>query len=373
MEVKKQIKKFWNKYNSKQKVLVTGGMGYIGSHTVVELIDAGFEVYIIDNLCNSNIDVLNGIESITGVRPVFENIDCTDYVAMDNFFRKYEGIKAVIHFAALKSVGESVSTPLPYYRNNVTSLVNILELMPIHKISSFVFSSSCTVYGQPDKLPVDESAPIKKALSPYGNTKQICEDIILDAMHATSYDMKSIILRYFNPIGAHPTAMIGELPNGVPNNLLPYVAQTAAGVRKKLKVYGNDYETPDGSCIRDYINVVDLAQAHVVALTRLIDAKVESVETYNIGSGKGYSVLEILNKFQEVNEVKIPYEIAPRREGDIEQVWANPALANKMLKWKAETSIEDTLKSIWKWQLKLMSSEEEIVEKTKGGKFFSAS
>lgn len=373
MEIKKTIKKFFNKRsNNNEKILVTGGMGYIGSHTVVELIKAGYDICIIDNLCNSNINVLNGIEKITGVRPAFENIDCTDYVAMDRFFSKNEGIKAVIHFAALKAVGESVEKPLPYYRNNVTSLINILELMPIHKIRGLVFSSSCTVYGQPEHLPVSETSPIQKALSPYGNTKQICEDIICDTIHANS-DLRGILLRYFNPIGAHPSAEIGELPNGVPNNLLPYVAQTAAGIRKKLRVFGNDYNTPDGSCIRDYINVVDLAKAHIAAMERMLDENYapESVEVFNIGTGRGLSVLEILKTFEQVNDVKIPYEIVGRREGDIEQVWADATKANNVLGWKAEVSVEDTLKSVWKWQLKLMEKEED--NGPKGGKIIANS
>lgn len=374
MGVTNQIKKlFGSKNNSnKEKILVTGGMGYIGSHTVVELIEAGYEIYIVDNLVNSNIDVLGGIEKITGVRPVFENIDCTDYVAMDKFFSKYEGIKAVIHFAALKAVGESVEKPLPYYRNNVLSLINILELMPIHKVRGIVFSSSCTVYGQPEILPVSENSPIQKALSPYGNTKQICEEIIRDTVHANK-EISSVILRYFNPIGAHPSSLIGELPNGVPNNLLPFVAQTAAGVRKKLRVFGNDYNTPDGSCIRDYINVVDLANAHIAAMRRMLDADVAEdeerrVETFNIGTGKGLSVLEILNTFERVNDVKVPYEIVGRREGDMEQVWADASKANEVLKWKAVSSVEDTLKSVWKWQLKLMEKEEDHGG-DKGGRF----
>lgn len=363
MGVTKQIKKLFGGKNNgnKEKILVTGGMGYIGSHTVVELIEAGYEIYIVDNLVNSNVEVLDGIEKITGVRPVFENIDCTDYVAMDKFFSKYEGIKAIIHFAALKAVGESVEKPLPYYRNNVLSLINVLELMPIHKVRGIVFSSSCTVYGQPEVLPVSEESPIQKALSPYGNTKQICEDIIRDTAHANR-DFSGILLRYFNPIGAHPSALIGELPNGVPNNLLPFVAQTAAGVRKKLRVFGNDYNTPDGSCIRDYINVVDLAKAHVAAMRRILDAEEGEegrVETYNIGTGKGLSVLEILNTFEQVNDVKIPYEIVGRREGDIEQVWADSSKANRELNWKPTMSVEDTLKSVWKWQLKLMEKEED--------------
>lgn len=373
MEIKKTIKRFFNRYSSnREKILVTGGMGYIGSHTVVELIEAGYDICIIDNLSNSCIDVLNGIEEITGVRPEFENIDCTDYVAMDRFFSKHEGIRAVIHFAALKAVGESVEKPLPYYRNNVLSLINILELMPVHKVKGIVFSSSCTVYGQPEQLPVSETSPIQKALSPYGNTKRICEDIIRDTMYANK-EVKGILLRYFNPIGAHPSACIGELPNGVPSNLLPFVAQTAAGIRKKLHVFGNDYNTPDGSCIRDYINVVDLAKAHIAAMERVLDENYEpqTAEVFNIGTGKGLSVLEIIKTFEQVNDVKIPYEIVGRREGDIEKVWADASKANEVLGWQAATSVEDTLKSVWKWQLRLMEEEEDRSVKT--GKSFTNS
>lgn len=340
---------------SGDKILVTGGVGYIGSHTVVALMNAGYEVYVVDNLSNSNINVLNGIEKITGKRPVFENIDCTDYVAMDKFFTKYEGIKAVIHFAASKAVGESVAVPLKYYRNNVVSLVNLLELMPIHKVEGIVFSSSCTVYGQPDILPVDESAPIKTALSPYGNTKQICERIIFDTVHANN-SLKSIILRYFNPIGAHPSAYIGELPNGVPNNLVPFVVQTAAGLHKKIRIFGNDYNTPDGTCIRDYINVMDLAEAHALAVERLLDKDLKAPEVFNLGTGKGLSVMELITRFEAVTGVKVPYEIVGRREGDIEQVWANPSLAQKVLKWKAKTSVDDTLASAWRWQQRCMET-----------------
>lgn len=364
MEVTKQIKKLFGKYNSKEKILVTGGLGYIGSHTVVELIEAGYEIVIVDNLVNSNIEVLNGIKEITGVKPAFENIDCTDYVAMDRFFAKHEGIKAVIHFAALKAVGESVDHPLAYYRNNVLSLVNILELMPVHKVEGIVFSSSCTVYGQPDHSPVSENTPLQKATSPYGNTKQICEDIITDTVKANS-NISSVMLRYFNPIGAHPSALIGELPNGVPSNLLPFIAQTAAGIRKKLSVFGDDYNTPDGSCIRDYINVMDLAAAHVAALRRILDHNVQGVEIYNIGTGKGLSVLEILSTFEKVNEVKVPNEIVGRRPGDIEQIWADPSKANEVLNWKAKVPLEDTLKSVWKWQLHLVENEEDK-DKSKG-------
>lgn len=353
------------------RVLVTGGLGYIGSHTVVELIEAGFDVLIVDNLSNTNIDVLDGIERITEVKPVYENIDCTDFVAMDKFMTKYPGIKAIIHFAASKAVGESVEQPLKYYRNNLTSLVNVLELMPIHKIQNIVFSSSCTVYGQPDRLPVDETAPIKPALSPYGSTKQMAETIIRDACKANP-ELHAILLRYFNPIGAHPSALIGELPNGVPNNLLPYVAQTAAGIRKKLRIFGNDYNTPDGSCIRDYINVVDLAKAHIAAMRRMTDADdFTSVETYNLGTGRGMSVIELVEMFERVNNIKVPHEIAPRREGDIEQVWADPALANRELGWRTEVSMEETLKSVWRWQLHLADLTQN--EKQKTSRFFAGS
>jgi UDP-glucose 4-epimerase len=362
MAVKKTLKKFLNKFSSSEKILITGGTGYIGSHTAVELIKAGYTTYIVDNLSNSNIEVLNGIEQITGVRPVFENIDCTDYVAMDKFFAKHEGISVIIHFAALKAVGDSVQRPLPYYRNNVVSMVNLLELMPIHKIQGFVFSSSCTVYGQPDSLPVDETAPVKKALSPYGNTKQICEEMIQDTTHANP-DIKSIILRYFNPIGAHPTALIGEFPNGIPTNLLPYITQTAAGIRKKLMVFGNDYNTPDGSCIRDYINVMDLARAHLVAVERILNGKVKQNEIYNLGTGNGLSVFELIDAFERVNGVKVPYEITGRREGDIEQVWASPEKANQILKWKTEISVEETLRSAWRWQQYLLEKKENSSKK----------
>jgi len=335
------------------KILVTGGAGYIGSHTVVELQKVGFEVVIVDNLSNSNIDVLNGIEKITGIRPAFENIDCVDYVSMDRMFEKYKDIEAIIHFAASKAVGESVEKPLLYYRNNLVSLINLLQLMPIHKVKNFVFSSSCTVYGQPDVLPVTESAPIKAALSPYGNTKQIGEEIIRDTIHANPC-YQSIILRYFNPIGAHASAEIGELPLGVPNNLLPFVTQTAIGIRKQLSVFGSDYNTPDGSCVRDYIHVVDLAKAHVIAVQRMLNEKTKSrVETFNLGTGRGLSVLEIIETFERVNGVKIPYKIVDRREGDIEKVWADPAYANNELGWTATETVEETLRSAWAWEQNL--------------------
>ena len=336
------------------KVLVTGGTGYIGSHTVVELINEGFEVVIVDNLSNSNIEVLDGIEKITGIRPVFENIDCVDYVAMDNFIDKHGDIDAIIHFAASKAVGESVEKPLLYYRNNLVSLINLLQLMPVHKIKNVVFSSSCTVYGQPDELPVTEKAPIQPALSPYGNTKQISEEIIRDTIHSNPDSYRSVVLRYFNPIGAHASGEIGELPLGVPNNLLPFVTQTAIGIRKQLQVFGDDYNTPDGSCIRDYIHVVDLAKAHVVAVKRMLGNKSKrNYEVFNLGTGRGLSVLEIIKTFEQVNQVKVPYKITGRREGDIEQVWADPTYANEVLGWKAEETVEDTLRSAWNWELNL--------------------
>lgn len=335
------------------KILVTGGTGYIGSHTVVELQKIGFDVVIVDNLSNSNIDVLAGIEKITGIRPAFENIDCVDYVSMDKMFEKHSNIDAIIHFAASKAVGESVEKPLLYYRNNLVSLINLLQLMPIHNIKNFVFSSSCTVYGQPDVLPVTEDAPIKFALSPYGNTKQIGEEIIRDTIHANPC-YQSIILRYFNPIGAHASTEIGELPNGVPNNLLPFVTQTASGLRKQLQVFGNDYNTPDGSCVRDYIHVVDLAKAHVIAVQRMLNEKTkERVETFNLGTGRGLSVLEILETFEKVTGVKVPYKIVGRREGDIEKVWADPAFANNELGWTAQETLEETLRSAWAWEQNL--------------------
>ncbi|MBE6286914.1 MAG: UDP-glucose 4-epimerase GalE [Mediterranea massiliensis] len=337
----------------KERILVTGGTGYIGSHTVVELQNAGYDVVIIDNLSNSNADVVDNIEKVTGIRPAFEQLDCLDYEGLDAMFTKYSGIKAIIHFAASKAVGESVLKPLLYYRNNLVSLINLLELMPKHGVEGIVFSSSCTVYGQPDILPVTESAPTKKAESPYGNTKQINEEIIRDTITSGS-PINAILLRYFNPIGAHPTALIGELPRGVPQNLIPFLTQTAIGIREKLSVFGDDYNTPDGSCIRDYINVVDLAKAHVVAIGRILEKKQkEQVEVFNIGTGRGLSVLELIHAFEESTGVKLNYQIVGRRAGDIEQVWANPDFANNELGWKAETSIEDTLRSAWKWQLKL--------------------
>ena len=338
----------------KQTILVTGGTGFIGSHTTVELIEAGYNVVIVDNLSNSKAEVVDGIEKITGVRPAFENVDLRDKEATENVFKKYTVINGIIHFAASKAVGESVEKPLLYYRNNIVSLVNLLELMPVYGVKGIIFSSSCTVYGQPSKenLPVTEEAPIQKALSPYGNTKQINEEIIHDYIHSGA-NVKSIILRYFNPIGAHPSALIGELPNGVPMNLIPFVTQTAIGVRKELKIFGNDYNTPDGTCIRDYIYVVDLAKAHVKAMARVLDQETEPVEIFNIGTGKGVSTLEVVEGFEKATGVKVNWTYAPRREGDIEKVWGNVDKANKVLGWKAETPLEDVLRSAWKWQLKL--------------------
>jgi len=338
---------------SKKRILVTGGTGYIGSHTVVELIESGYEVIIIDNLSNSNANVLDGIERITGVRPAFVKADCTDIRALRNLFEKYPGISGIINFAASKAVGESVEKPILYYRNNLGTLLNLLELMPEFGVKGIVFSSSCTVYGEPDTNPVTEKAPIKKATSPYGNTKQISEEIITDVINSGA-PIKSILLRYFNPVGAHPTAEIGELPNGVPQNLIPYLTQTAIGIRKELSVFGNDYPTPDGSCIRDFINVVDLAKAHVIAIARMLEDKSDAkLECFNLGTGKGLSVLELINAFERATGVKVPYRIVGRRSGDIEKVWADPTYANTVLGWKAETDIEDTMRSAWNWQLKL--------------------
>ena len=338
----------------KQTILVTGGTGFIGSHTSVELIQAGYDVVIVDNLSNSKVEVLDGIEQIIGVRPAFEQVDLRDAEATENVFKKYPSISGIIHFAASKAVGESVEKPLLYYRNNIVSLVNLLECMPKYDVKGIIFSSSCTVYGQPTKenLPVTEEAPIQKALSPYGNTKQINEEIIHDYIHSGA-NVKAVILRYFNPIGAHPSALIGELPNGVPMNLIPFVTQTAIGVRKELKIFGNDYDTPDGTCIRDYIYVVDLAKAHVKAMQRVLDEDTEAVEVFNIGTGNGVSTLEVVEGFEKATGVKVNWTYAPRREGDIEKVWGNVDKANKVLGWKADTPLEDVLRSAWKWQLKL--------------------
>lgn len=342
---------------SKEKILVTGGTGYIGSHTVVELQNAGYEVVIIDNLSNSNKEVLNGIEKITGIRPVFVEGDCTDIKTLEKLFKENPGIKGIINFAASKAVGESVQKPLLYYRNNLNTLINLLELMPGNGVKGIVFSSSCTVYGEPDTNPIDESAPIKPATSPYGNTKQISEEIIEDYVRSGA-PIKSILLRYFNPIGAHPSAEIGELPLGVPQNLVPYLTQAAAGIRKELTVFGNDYDTPDGSCIRDYIDVVDLAKAHVIAMKRMLDGEdTEPVEIFNLGTGRGLSVLELIAAFENATGVKVPHKIGERRAGDIEKIWADPKKANEILGWKAEIPIEETMNKTWKWQTKISKPE----------------
>lgn len=334
------------------RILVTGGTGYIGSHTCVELMNAGYEVLIADNLSNSNIEVLDGIESITGKRPEFEKIDLCDASKVDELFSNYS-IDAIIHFAALKAVGESVEIPLEYYHNNLESLINLLKAMQKHAVPSLVFSSSCTVYGQPDVLPVTENAPIKIALAPYGKTKQICEEIMQDSIHAIP-SIKGIALRYFNPVGAHKSAMIGELPIGVPLNLVPFVTQTVAGVREKLSVFGSDYNTPDGTAIRDYIYVCDLALAHVVAVERLLDNKnKKAFEVFNLGTGDGVSVMEIIKTFEKATGQKINYEIVARREGDIEKVWADTTFANDELGWKAETPLDEILASAWEWEKKI--------------------
>jgi len=334
------------------KILVTGGTGYIGSHTVVELQNAGFQVVVADNLSNSTADTVDRIEKITGKRPVFVKADCTDALAMRQIFNDNPDISGIIHFAASKAVGESVEKPLMYYRNNLVSLINILELMPQYGVKGLVFSSSCTVYGQPKKLPVTENAEVQPAESPYGNTKQINEEIIRDAI-ASGAPYKSIILRYFNPIGAHPSAEIGELPLGQPQNLIPILTRTAAGLRKELFVFGNDYNTPDGSCIRDYINVVDLSKAHVIAIDRILNTNSPKIEYFNLGTGKGLSVLELISLFEKATGVKVPHKIVGRRAGDIEQIWADPTYANEVLGWKAVENIEDTLRSAWEWQKRL--------------------
>jgi len=337
----------------KPRILVTGGTGYIGSHTVVELQQAGYPVVIIDNLSNSNRAVLDGIEKITGIRPDFVEADCTDIEALKKLFADYPGIKGIINFAASKAVGESIEKPILYYRNNLNALLNLLDLMGPNGVKGIVFSSSCTVYGEPDQNPVTEQSPIKKATSPYGNTKQISEEIITDVI-TSGAPFKSVILRYFNPIGAHPSAEIGELPNGVPQNLVPYLTQTAMGIRKELSVFGDDYNTPDGSCIRDYINVVDLAKAHVIAVERMLnDASEDKIEIFNLGTGLGTSVLGLIDAFERSTGVKVPHKIVGRRAGDIEKVWADPSHANNVLGWKAETSLDDTMRSAWAWQLKL--------------------
>jgi len=335
------------------KILVTGGTGYIGSHTVVELQQSGYEVIIVDNLSNSGIEVLDNIERITGIKPAFEQFDMSDGKKADEFFSRNNGIKAIIHFAASKAVGESVEKPLLYYRNNLVSLINILDCQIKYNIQNIVFSSSCTVYGQPDVLPVTEKTPRKNAESPYGNTKRVCEDILSDTISANS-QLHGIALRYFNPVGAHSSALIGELPLGAPQNLVPFITQTAAGLRGELKIFGNDYNTPDGSAIRDYIHVVDLAKAHVIAIERLLKGNNKlNYEIFNLGTGTGLSVLEVVNGFEKATGVKLNYKIVERRPGDIEKIWADTTFANEELGWKTEKELEETLLSAWNWEKKV--------------------
>ncbi len=334
--------------NSKS-VLVAGGAGYIGSHTVVELINAGYEVVVVDNLSNSDISSLEGINKITGVKPTFYNVDCCDKGALSEVFKRHD-FNSVIHFAAFKAVGESVEQPAKYYRNNLLSFMNVLELMVEYGRRNVVFSSSATVYGDADELPVTEDTPRKPATSPYGNTKQMSEDILRDSVRANS-SLRGIALRYFNPIGAHPSALIGELPRGVPNNLVPYITQTAAGIRECLSIFGQDYPTPDGSCLRDYIDIVDLAKAHVAAIDRMVEERgKESYEVFNIGTGRPVSVFELVHVFEEANNLKLNYKVAPRRAGDVPAVWADTTRANEVLGWRAERALVDTLKAAWQWE-----------------------
>lgn len=340
------------------KILVTGGTGFIGSHTVVELQNEGFEVIIADNFSNSEPFIADRIASITGVSPVLKPYDLCDPGRVEALFSEHRGIDAVIHFAALKAVGDSVLRPLEYYRNNLVSLINLLDSMKRHDCRSLVFSSSCTVYGQPEKLPVTEDDPVTPAASPYGNTKKISEDIIRDVTGASHDKLRAISLRYFNPIGAHPSALIGELPMGVPENLVPYITQTAIGIRKELSVYGNDYNTPDGTAIRDYLHVVDLAKAHVVSVKRLVEGVNKTPwEVFNLGTGKGVSVLEAIEAFERVSGIKIPYRIVPRRKGDIEKIWADPSLANRELGWRTVSSLDDAMLTAWKWEQEIRKTD----------------
>jgi UDP-glucose 4-epimerase len=335
----------------KPTILVTGGTGYIGSHTVVELLNKGYEVVVVDNLSNSREEIIHAIQTITGTRPPFYKVDLRSKEETSRFFNSVK-VDAVVHFAAFKSVGESVKKPLDYYENNVGGLVHLLDQAILHNISSFVFSSSCTVYGNPDKLPVDETSPVKKPVSPYGNTKKICEEILQDV--CSGKKMRAISLRYFNPIGAHESALIGEFQTAIPNNLLPALTETAIGKRKHFEVYGNDYNTPDGTCIRDYIHVLDVAAAHVSAIERLLSAKSKNpYEYFNIGTGRGNSVLEVIKEFENVSGKKLNYKIAPRRPGDAEQIFADVSLAARELNWKAERTLSDMLRSAWKWEQKL--------------------
>lgn len=332
-----------------KKILVTGGTGFIGSHTVVELQANGYNVIIVDNLSNSSIGVLDNIAAISGIKPAFEQFDLADQDLTADFFIRNSDIDGIIHFAAFKAVGESMAKPLDYYRNNLLSLINLLEGMKTHNIPNIVFSSSCTVYGQPDELPVTEQAPLKPAWSAYGNTKQMCEEILRFTVAA--HDINTIALRYFNPIGAHKSALIGELPLGIPGNLVPFITQTAIGKRECLSVYGDDYNTPDGTAVRDYIHVVDLAKAHVIAVERMLSKKGKSrMEIFNLGTGNGFSVLEVINAFERVSGVKLNYKIVPRRPGDIEKVWADTEFANHELGWKAEKGLDEMMLSSWEWE-----------------------
>jgi UDP-glucose 4-epimerase len=334
------------------KILVTGGLGFIGSHTVVELQNQGFDVLIVDDLSNTSLEVLDGISSITGKIPAFEKLDLREKSKVENFFNRHHDISGVIHFAASKAVGESVGNPLLYYENNLSSLIYILQELQKKEEASFIFSSSCTVYGQAEKMPITENAPIQIAMSPYGNTKQIGEEIITDTAKVTN--INAILLRYFNPIGAHPSAEIGELPLGVPQNLVPFITQTGMGLRKELSVYGNDYPTPDGTAVRDYIHVVDLAKAHVIALQRLLNKKnLEKVETFNLGTGTGSSVLEVIHAFEKVSGQKLPYKLVDRREGDVTSAYANTDKANNVLGWNADSTLEEAMESAWKWEQKV--------------------
>ena len=334
------------------KIVVTGGLGFIGSHTVVELQNQGFEVIVIDNLSNSSIEVLDGIERITGKKPIFYGIDLREKKAVQSFFAAHEDIAGVIHFAASKAVGESVKNPLLYYENNLGALVYILQELEKKTAAHFIFSSSCTVYGQAEVMPIAENVSIQPALSPYGNTKQIGEEIIEDVVKVSG--INAILLRYFNPIGAHPSAEIGELPIGVPQNLVPFITQTGIGLRSELSVYGNDYPTVDGTCVRDYIHVVDLAKAHVIALQRLLDKKnAEPLEVFNLGTGTGSSVLEVITAFEKVSGQKLPYKIVDRREGDVISAYANTDKANAILGWKTVSTLEEAMDSAWKWEQKV--------------------
>jgi UDP-glucose 4-epimerase len=334
----------------KKKIIVTGGTGYIGSHTTVELIEDGFDVVIIDNLYNSEAEVADRIFQITGTKPQLAVFDICDREKLNSFLMKQENVEGIIHFAAYKAVGESVNKPLEYYRNNLLSLINLLDAMKTFGIPNLVFSSSCTVYGQPEKLPVAEDAPVQPAMSPYGNTKQVGEEIIRDTAASTK-KIKAVALRYFNPIGAHPSALIGELPRGVPENLVPYITQTAYGLRKELKVFGNDYNTPDGSCIRDYLHVVDLAKAHVTAVKRLVESRNKSnYEVFNLGTGIGVSVLEAIKSFERVTGISLNYQITGRRAGDIEKIWADPSLANRELGWRTVSTLDESMRTAWEWE-----------------------